>query len=437
MANENKPQTSPSEGSQGVLPEVDVPSSPATELNTMTQGNIDRLCETYFFPMGVQTRIPGKGEIVLSASSGEVAFYEAAFPTGLRPSKNILKGALNNVKGWKKRFFFILGDEWEFHPTIPREERAVRVPRSWGAPGKQCNKVPILSPVKEERFRQVFKKVREGRFKIPVILNSRTFYKYFAPGQVGVSLSGSGTTKGEVGGEAEGDIRLEVAASEDHASESREETRMFLHASNLDLLMLIRENGPRPLAMSKRIKFSELAKVAAPKTVAPSSKGVAKKIKTGSGAYAAPARLPIVPEEGSSARRILGEALCPQALVMASAAMAEKILAGMILPADKEKVEKLTFDQVVTKFLHVLGQGVILGSFLAVRSRNFAEGALNQRALAKSSEMEMVRVQNRAIELERALAEEKNKGKKAVEDRGKKRATKDEGDGEAGAEGQD
>ena len=41
---------------------------------------------------------------------------------------------------------------------------------------------------------------------------------------------------------------------------------------------------------------------------------------------------------------------------MASAATAEKILSGVILPADKEKVDRLTFDQVVTKFLHVLGQ---------------------------------------------------------------------------------
>ncbi|GFZ18423.1 hypothetical protein Acr_27g0001620 [Actinidia rufa] len=88
----------------------------------------------------------------------------------------------------------------------------------------------------------------------------------------------------------------------------------------------------------------------------------------------------------------------------------------VILPADKEKVDRLTFDQVVTKFLHVLGQGVILGSSLAVRSRDFTERALNQKAVAESAEMEMVRAQNRAIELEGALAEEKAKGKKLAED---------------------
>ncbi|PSS36174.1 Collagen alpha-1(VII) chain like [Actinidia chinensis var. chinensis] len=207
----------------------------------MTQGDLDCLRETCSFPIGVQTRIPGKGEMVLSASSDEVAFYEAAFPAGLRfpvhptirqildfysicpaqlspnawrniisvlviwrfhrphlslnefrclytllkgpgsesewlyfkarPSKNVLKGAPSNVKGWKRRFFFISGDDWEFHPMIPREEGGVQVPRSWGAP-------------------------------------------------VEVSSSGGGMAEGEVGGEAEGDIRGENAATADHTSES-------------------------------------------------------------------------------------------------------------------------------------------------------------------------------------------------------------------------
>ncbi|GFZ19320.1 hypothetical protein Acr_28g0000250 [Actinidia rufa] len=61
-------------------------------------------------------------------------------------------------------------------------------------------------------------------------------------------------------------------------------------------------------------------------------------------------------------------------------------------------------------------QGVILGSSLAVRSRDFVENALNQKAVAESAEIEMVRAQNRAIELEGALAEEKAKGKKLSED---------------------
>ena len=40
----------------------------------------------------------------------------------------------------------------------------------------------------------------------------------------------------------------------------------------------------------------------------------------------------------------------------ASASMAKKILTRVILLADKENVDKLYLDQVVTKFLHILGQ---------------------------------------------------------------------------------
>ncbi|GFY88246.1 hypothetical protein Acr_06g0001860 [Actinidia rufa] len=174
--------------------------------------------------------------------------------------------------------------------------------------------------------------------------------------------------------------------------------------------------------MSKRLKLSDLAKVVAKKAATSASKGVVisegsettsgkralddgskgkqvaqspepKKARIDTGAFGASARPPVTSEAGSSARQVLSEALGPQASVMASAATAEKILAGVVLPADKEKVDRLTFDQVVTKFLHVVGQ-----------------------AVAESAEMEMVRAQNQAIELEGALAEEKAKGRKLAED---------------------
>ncbi|GFY86849.1 hypothetical protein Acr_05g0004880 [Actinidia rufa] len=193
--------------------------------------------------------------------------------------------------------------------------------------------------------------------------------------------------------------------------------------------------------MSKRLKLSDLAKVVAQKAATSASRGVVisegsettsgkralddgskgkqvaqspepKKARIDTGASRAPAKPPVASGAGGSVQRTLGEALGPQASVMASAATAEKILAGVILPADKEKVDKLTFDQVVTKFSSCTRPG----SSLAVRSRDFAECALNQKAVAESAEMEMVRAQNRAIELEGALAEEKAKGNKLAED---------------------
>ena len=73
--------------------------------------------------------------------------------------------------------------------------------------------MPVLSSTEEERFHQVFEKIGGGHFKILVILNSETFYKYFAPSRVEVSSSGSGMARGEVGGEAEGDIKGESVAT--------------------------------------------------------------------------------------------------------------------------------------------------------------------------------------------------------------------------------
>ena len=58
--------------------------------------------------------------------------------------------------------------------------------------------------------------------------------------------------------------------------------------------------------------------------------------------------------EGTSAN--LGTVLGPTASILGSLSMAEKLLRGVIPPADKEKVEKLTLDQTATKFFHVIGQ---------------------------------------------------------------------------------
>ncbi|GFY82865.1 protein kinase superfamily protein [Actinidia rufa] len=173
-------------------------------------------------------------------------------------------------------------------------------------------------------------------------------------------------------------------------------------------------------AMSKRLKLSDLAKVVAKKAATSASKGVV--ISEGSETTSGKRAL----DDGSKGKQVAQSPEPKKARIDIGASgasarppvisRAEKILAGVVLPADKEKVDRLTFDQVVTKFLHVVGQGVILGSSLAVRSRDFAEGALNQKAVAESAEMEMVRAQNRAIELEGALAEEKAKGMKLAED---------------------
>ncbi|GFZ03494.1 hypothetical protein Acr_16g0001180 [Actinidia rufa] len=140
--------------------------------NIMTLEELNALKETYFFLSRVRVRLPEEGETIISARLGEVAFYEAAFPVGLRfpihptirlilqfynicpaqlvpnawrsiacsmamwrarNKKTLLGGYPSNVKGWKSKFFFVSGDEWEF-PEGSSQEGAPRVPKTWGVP---------------------------------------------------------------------------------------------------------------------------------------------------------------------------------------------------------------------------------------------------------------------------------------------------------------
>ncbi|GFS29362.1 hypothetical protein Acr_00g0006410 [Actinidia rufa] len=204
-------------------------SSLNKESNVMSQAELDNLGTTYSFPQGVRLRIPGDGETILSARQGEVAFYEAAFLASLRclyslsplpdsgwyyfkarPEKNLLRRSPSNVKGWKTRFFFASGDEWELAPGTAASESSLRVPRSWGTPGKSCNKLPTLSEVDAKRMEAVFGKIEPGGyFEVSKVLSSRTFKRHFAVGCSALSTSGGdNTTSGDEGefGTSEGSV---------------------------------------------------------------------------------------------------------------------------------------------------------------------------------------------------------------------------------------
>ncbi|GFY82854.1 hypothetical protein Acr_02g0010940 [Actinidia rufa] len=406
--------------------------------NVILGGDLDRQRETYSFPLGVRTRIPGKGETVLSAGDGEVAFYEAAFHAGLRfprhptikqilnfynicfaqlsPNawrsivfilvrlgKKILKEGPSNVKGWKKRFFFVSRDDWEFHPSIPREEGAVRV---------------------------------RGH------------------GELWMSSSGGGMAEDDIGGKAKGDIKGRAAAATGDASKSshsKDVPRLEVPSQDdsVEFIGIIGKEMRRILPHALDFKSVKmLAKVVVEKTATSSSKGMviskaseiaskkrtlddgskgkkvtplleAKKAKIGSVAQVGPTH-PHVPGEGGSAKPIPGEALGPHALVMASAATVEKILARVILPTNKEKVEKLTFDK-----------GAL------------AEESAKGKRIAKKAETknkEMARLEARVAELEKndiemdcdflakEEAEAEEKKRKAAEGRGEDDAVVEEGE---------
>ncbi|GFZ19872.1 hypothetical protein Acr_28g0005770 [Actinidia rufa] len=394
------------------LPKIKVSSYPATELNIMTQGDLDRLRETCSFPLGVRTRIPKNGGTVLSSGDGEVAFYKAVSLAGLRClyallkgprselgwlyfkvrlGKNIPKGGPSNVKGWKKRFFFISGDYWEFHPSIPRK----------------------------------------------------------GGGSIGSKVMGhsGGTAEVDIGGEAEGNIRGGAATSTGDTSESsqskdvprpevlsrddsvkfigiigKEMRRILPYVPDLNLLRWSGEKvrdhflGPAPNSsssssdsrlgsrsdsrlspelrsdvISKRIKLSQLAKVVAKKIATSSSKASEMASKKGA----------LNDGEGSTAKFVPGEALGPHASVMSNAATVEKILAGVILPADKEKVEKLTFDQVLTKFIHVIGQVFVFfpraGDGLSSKLGYQIRGGLAEVSAKRKKIVEEVEVKNKEV----------------------------------------
>ncbi|GFZ18333.1 hypothetical protein Acr_27g0000720 [Actinidia rufa] len=216
----------------------------------MTDEELNALRDTYSFPSGVQIRLPDEGKTITSTRPGEVAFYEAAFPTGLRfplhntnrlilqfynicpaqlvpnawksiacsmalwrvyrysislsefrnlfslnsnpkpdqgwlyfkarNKKVLLGGYPSNVKGWKSKFFFVSGDEWEI-PEEKSRKGAARVPRTWGIPNKHCNNPPRLFDDEMKVFEEIFRSVEEsGRFSVPVLLDSKSFCRVFA-----------------------------------------------------------------------------------------------------------------------------------------------------------------------------------------------------------------------------------------------------------------
>ena len=69
--------------------------------------------------------------------------------------------------------------------------------------------------------------------------------------------------------------------------------------------------------------------------------------------------LTIITTIGESSSNNLEYVLGPRASILGSTFVAEKILGGVIPLANKEKIDKLTLNQVITKFFHVIGQVLI------------------------------------------------------------------------------
>ncbi|GFY88245.1 hypothetical protein Acr_06g0001850 [Actinidia rufa] len=175
--------------------------------NVMSQADLDNLGTTCSFPKGYDFGFLGMARRFCQPAKARCLYSLSPLPDSgwyyfkARLEKNLLRGSPSNVKGWKTRFFFASGDEWELAPSTAASESSLRVPRSWGTPGKSCNKLPTLSEVDAKRMEAVFGKIEPGGyFEVSKVLNSRTFKRHFAGGCSALSTSGGdNTTSGDEG----------------------------------------------------------------------------------------------------------------------------------------------------------------------------------------------------------------------------------------------
>ncbi|GFY95628.1 hypothetical protein Acr_10g0010130 [Actinidia rufa] len=238
--------------------------------------------------------------------SGEVNQLPSSPPRilllGARSGKNLIKGSPINVKRWKKRFFFVSGDDWEFFPNLARGEGVLWIPRTWGTPG-----------------------ARQLELKFELKLGS--YVRIMAPLRAQIERDIKKTQLKEThpkGGGVKGRkhvIEVDPRCKGGFYSGKTFEGRGFECFTQRGKVK--KERGPTPVGGEQGKNLGDI-------------------------------------------KHSLG-----------SATVAEKILSGTVLPTDKEKADKLSLDQMVSKFFHIV----------------------------ELAELEMVRAQNQTIELEGIVAE--------------------------------
>ncbi|GFZ18401.1 hypothetical protein Acr_27g0001400 [Actinidia rufa] len=346
-----------------------------------------------------------------------------------RPEKNLLRGSPSNVKGWKKRFFFASGDEWEFPSGMAADDSTPRVPRSWGMPGKSCNKLPALSEGDAKRTETIFGKIEPGGyFEVSKVLGSREPSRNILR-SVARCLSSSG-----------GD---NTTSGDDGEFGTREDSVEYLGVIRRDIGGAIRRALP---AMSARVGAPALGEKTGGKakaekavkatTAKPPTKGVVirekhtregdhiiekgepdsskgkeaappppKRFKSTRGAINARGR---AVEAGTSTP---GGGIGSESM-MSDASVARRLLTGVIPASDKKEVDQLSENDLVAKSFHALGQVVVFASSLALRSKEHLHDIDFHMARADSAELELVKAQKRAVKAENRLAELSEEGSK-------------------------
>ncbi|GFZ00547.1 hypothetical protein Acr_14g0001820 [Actinidia rufa] len=386
-------------------PKMDT-SSLTKEGNVMTQAELDKLGSTYSFPSGIRLRIPGDGETILSARQGEVAFYEAAFLAGLRlplhptireilihykicpaqlspnawrsvicwlskPDKNLLRGSPSNVKGWKTSFSSPRGTSGSSFRARP-PAILCEFSKSWGTPGKSCNKLPTLSEVDAKRTEAILGKIEpRGYFEVSKVLGSRTFNKilcgwvhgalYQWRGQHDLGralpgipdetllrwlggkvkdpftnlLSGTSGSSSDLGSVSISDSELppELRSDGDEGDDSQASHQRDRHSGETytEGIPVVEIGGP------DLSKGKEAAPPPAP-----------KRFKSNRGAINARG-----PAAGAGTSSLGGDVGSES---MSDASVARRLLTGVIPASDKEEVDRLSENDLVAKSFHALGQ---------------------------------------------------------------------------------
>ncbi|GFZ06996.1 hypothetical protein Acr_18g0011660 [Actinidia rufa] len=383
-------------------------SSLNKESNVMSQAELDNLGTTYSFPQGVRLRIPGDGETILCLYSLSPLPDSGWYYFKERPEKNLLQGSPSNVKGVEDEVLFCLGGQvWELAPGTAASESSLRVPRSWGAPGKSCNKLPTLSAVDAKRMEAIFGKIEPGGyFEVSKVLSSRTFKKHFAVDCSAVSTNGGdNTTSGDEGelGTCEDSVEYLGVIRRGKGSvyespylgrpapvriQGRIPFRIPSYPPSSDLMLCRPEVKPWPRRQKKATRAGLLE---GQETVPPPPP---KRFKSNRGAINARGRAAEVGTSSPAGDR--------GSESMSDASVARRLLTEVIPAAEQEEVDQLSENDLVAKSFHALGQVVVFASSLALRSQEHLHDIDFHMARADSTELELATVAELTSKLAKA-----------------------------------
>ncbi|GFS34931.1 hypothetical protein Acr_00g0036810 [Actinidia rufa] len=422
----NQSPPSPMEGSPEASPLIAIHPSVEEKTNIMTLEELNALRDTYSFLPGVRIRLPDEGGTITSTRPGEVAFYEAAFPASLhfplhptirlilqfynicpaqlvpntwrsiacsvalwrayfkaRNKKVLLGGYPSNVKGWKSKLFFIFGDEWEI-PKGTSREGTPRVPRMWGiSVGREDGTLLSTGAIGlKNRIAEYLSLLVLGCRGRRAIIFLAEIYR--TPRAMWVSPQ---IPMNKLGGNVLDPILDRFMNAPSSSSNPSSES-----CSDSSLPVELESD-----AMSKRISFKKIGeKLRKSANVSSGTPVLAKGVvigekRAGKSITSSPSKKGKA-DDGSKGKGIDSGPEGKKKATSSSKAPAIQSpllrILGKVPRLILEKVEKLTLDQTATKLFHVISQALVLGSSLAVHSREAGEKESLQEGRVTSMETE-------------------------------------------------